>query len=407
LARAGLALYKYLTESEVKLSETVTENAVAVKQDADLCSSCSICSTLCPYDALRKDAETGKITLEIEKCQVCGLCYSSCPAKAIDTIYYDIASLARYLDKAKQEYDSDTLLIMCRGSAPDTDGVREMFGVDKFVPLSVPCVGRVPDELFLKALVMGMKGINVLACDEDFCRYERGSSVTGRRIYGLNILWEQLGFGKDVINLKRNTLKVTADTNLCISCGNCVYYCPYDAAKLESPGAVSFNLALCQGCGLCVAMCPAIALDLDNWERERISALISKLSSEMKSPKTLVFRCQWAVFPSLESEQPAPNVRFIDMPCASRVDIGHILESFRQGVDGVLIAACSEEDCKQEKASGKTKHSVDRLKERLGQIGLQDRLHFCTVSPRYPEQFSRELEQFNKNIEEMSIEVSK
>ncbi len=380
------------------MSETVTRDVVAIKQNVDYCSSCSICSTLCPYEALTKDPETGRITLEIEKCQVCGLCYSSCPAKAIDTLYYDVASLERYLEKAKREHAADTMVIMCRGSAPDFAGVEELFGVKKFIPLAVPCIGRVPEEVFLKAIVMGISHINVLACDEDYCRYEKGSSVTGRRITGLNLLLQQMEYGEDVINLKRHSLKVKVDTEKCIMCGNCVFFCPYGAARLESPGAVSFDLACCRGCGLCVAMCPAIALDLDNWERERISAIISRAAKEMKPPKILVFRCQWAVFPQLNGEKPLPNVRFIDLPCASRIDNFHILEALQKGMDGVLIAACSEEDCKQEKASGKAEHSVARLKERLGQIGLQDRLHFCSVTPRYPEQFTRELEQFSQNI---------
>ena len=389
------------------MNESVTQEVLAVKQNVDYCSSCSICSTLCPYEALKKDAETGKIVLEIEKCQVCGLCYSACPAKAIDTIYYDVASLTRYLEKAKQKYDSDTLLIMCKGSAPDFAGVEEMFGVTKYIPLSVPCVGRIPEEVLFKALIMGIKEINILACDEDYCRFERGSSVTERRVLGLNLLLEQLGYGRDIITIKRHSLKVKADTDLCISCGNCVFYCPYDAAKLESPGVVSFDLSYCRGCGLCVAMCPALALDLDNWERERISALVSRLAPEMQSPKILVFRCQWAVFPSLNDGEPVSNIRFIDLPCASRVDVSNILEAFQKGVDGVLIAACSEEDCKQEKASAKAQHSVAKLQEKLGQIGLQDRLYFCTVTPRRPEQFDSELEQFSQKIEAIGSKESK
>ena len=381
------------------MSETTIEEVVAVKQDEDYCSSCSICSTLCPYEALKKDAETGKILLEIEKCQVCGLCYATCPAKAIDTIYYDVASLTSYLEKAKQKYDSDNLVIMCKGSAPDFTGVEEMFGVTKFVPLSVPCVGRIPEEVLLKAIGMGMSKIYTLACDEDYCRFQKGSAVAGRKIMALNLLLDQLGYGKEVITLKQNSLKVTVDTDLCIACANCVFYCPYDAAKLEGQGAISFDMALCRGCGLCVAMCPALALDLENWEKERISGLVSQISSAVRSPKVLVFRCQWAAFPPLNGEGLAPNIGLIDLPCASRVDTAHILQAFQKGVDGVLIAACAEEDCKQEKASGKAQHSVAKLGDRLGQIGLQDRLRFCTVTPRYPEQFGRELEQFSQEIE--------
>jgi coenzyme F420-reducing hydrogenase delta subunit len=388
------------------MSEQAIQEIVAVKQDVDYCSSCSICSTLCPYEALTKDAETNKITLDIAKCQVCGLCYANCPARVIDIIYYDLDSLIKYLEKAKQEYASDTLVIMCRGSAPDMAGVEELFGVSKFIPLLVPCVGRIPEEIYLKAILMGIKKICLLACDEDYCRYDRGSPVTGRKVLVLNILLNQLGYGQEVVTLKRHSLKVKADRDLCISCGNCVFYCPYDAAKLDSPGAVDFDLALCRGCGLCVAMCPAFALDLENWEEERISDLISQVSSEMKSPKILVFRCQWAVFPSLNGEV-APNVGTIDLPCASRIDASHVLEAFQNGIEGILIAACSEEDCRQEKASGKAQHSMAALGERLDQLGLQERLHFCTTSPRYPEEFNKELEQFSQKIKAIGSKESK
>ena len=389
------------------MNEQVIEERVALEINEDYCSSCSICSSLCPYEALKKDTETGKIFLEIEKCQVCGLCYSTCPAKAIDTIYYDIDSLTKYLERAKQEYECDELVIMCKGSAPDFAGIERLFGVAKFIPLSVPCVGRISEEVFLKAILMGIKRIYVLACDEDYCRFDRGSPIIGRKILALNLLLGQLGYGTEVITLNRNSLKVKVDKDLCIACGNCVFYCPYDAAKLDSPGIVSFDLSACKGCGLCVAMCPALALDLENWERESISTLIAKLSSEMKPPKILVFRCQWAVFPPLNNGELAPNIRLIDLPCASRVDTFHILEAFQKGVDGILIAACSEDDCKQEGTSKNAEHSVTTLRERLGQIGLQDRLHFCTVAPRYPERFDRELEQFSERIQTTCAKESK
>lgn len=379
------------------MSQQTIHDVVAVKQNEDYCSHCSICSSLCPYEALKKEAETGKIFLDIEKCQVCGLCYSTCPARAIDILYYDLGSLINYLEKAKQEYDSDTLVIMCNGSAPDFNGVERLFGVSKFIPLIVPCVGRIPEEIYFNAILKGIRGINILACDEDYCRYDRGSPVTKRKILALNLLLNQLGYGQGVINLKRHSLKVKVDKNLCIACGNCVFYCPYNAAKLESPGGINFDLTACRGCGLCVAMCPAIALDLENWEKERISTLITKLASEMEPPKILVFRCQWAVFPLLNGGL-SPNIRFIDLPCAARVDNFHILGAFQKGIDGVLIAACSEEDCKQEKVSGKAKHSIATLRKRLSQIGFQDRLHFCTVAPRYLGEFDRELDQFSQKI---------
>jgi F420-non-reducing hydrogenase iron-sulfur subunit len=336
--------------------------------------------------------------LEIEKCQVCAICYSSCPAKAIDIIYYDINYLTRYLENAKDEYKSDSLVIMCKGSAPDFEDVEKLFGILEFIPLSVPCVGRIPAEVLLKAIsTMGIKRIYILACDENYCRFERGSLITGLRVTALNVLLEQLGYGKEVIKFKQHSQKVKVDRNKCISCGNCVFYCHYNAARLEH-GAATFDLELCRGCGLCVTLCPALALDLEHWEEDRISTLISKLSKEKKKPNILVLRCQWSVFPKLD-EELGFNVHVIDMPCAARVDPLHIVEAFRQGIDGILIAACTDEDCKSKTGSKEARRLTTALKKTLSQIGLEERLYFCSVAPRYPESFYEELQQFKERIE--------
>ena len=208
------------------------------------------------------------------------------------------------------------------------------------------------------------------------------------------------------LELQPGIPEIEFDENLCIGCGNCAFYCPYEAVKLKSSGVASFNLASCKGCGLCVARCPAIALDMENWERERISSLISQLSAEMKPPKILVFRCQWAVLPPLDTEL-IQNTRAIDLPCAARVDTFHILEAFQEGADGVLVVACPEQDCHRQGGSREAQHSVAVLRERLSQIGLQDRLHFCTVTPRYPEEFNQELEQFSQRIKAIGSKESK
>jgi coenzyme F420-reducing hydrogenase delta subunit len=72
----------------------------------------------------------------------------------------------------------------------------------------------------------------------------------------------------------------------------------------------------------------------------------------------------------------------------------------------VLIAACAEDDCKLEGAGGKVQRPVAALQERLEQVGYKDRLGFCTVSPRYPEVFTKELAQFSKQIANIGKEES-
>jgi len=173
---------------------------------------------------------------------------------------------------------------------------------------------------------------------------------------------EQLGYGSSTITFKQRSLKVKVNADVCISCGNCVFYCPYHAAKLGEPGVVTFDLAKCRGCGLCVAMCPALALDLENWERDRITELIAQYASEVQSPGVLAFRCQWSVFPPLNGDT-SPNVRYIDLPCSSRVDKYHLVAAFNKGFKGIVVSACTEDDCKQEKASAKAKELAKALEQ--------------------------------------------
>jgi coenzyme F420-reducing hydrogenase delta subunit/Na+-translocating ferredoxin:NAD+ oxidoreductase RNF subunit RnfB len=380
------------------LSQTVAETKVAVNINDDHCSRCTVCSSLCPYDAITQDRDNHRMVLDIEKCQVCGICYSACPAKAIDTIYYSCGSVLKYLEKVKPQYKSDTLVIMCKGSAPDFGEVSRLFGVKDFIPLAVPCVGRISEEVLLGVMVAGIKKINILACDEDYCRFHRGSPLAGRRVIALNRMLEQLGYGEEAITMKRNSLKVTVDKDLCIACGTCVAYCPYHAPTLTSEGGISFDLDACRGCGLCVALCPAFALDMDNWERARISDLIPKLLNEIKPPKILVFRCQWADYPPLNGDM-SPNIGTIDMPCAGRVEAVHVLEALQNGADGVMVVACSEDDCKQEGVSAKSEKVVARIKEKLAQIGLGDKLGFSAVSPRYPGQVEEKVREFRQSLE--------
>jgi len=380
------------------LSQTVAETKVAVNIKEEQCSRCTICSSLCPYDAITQDHENNKMVLDIEKCQVCGICYSACPAKAIETIYYSCGSVLKYLEKVRPQYKSDTLVIMCKGSAPDFSEVGKLFGVKEFIPLAVPCVGRIPEEVLLGVMVAGIKKINILACDEDYCRFQRGSPLAGRRVVALNRMLEQLGYGPEAITLKRNSLKVKVNKDLCIACGTCVACCPYHAPKLESVGGISFDLDACRGCGLCVALCPAFALDMDNWERERISNLIPQLLAEVKPPKILVFRCQWAYYPPLNGDM-SPNVGAIELPCAGRIEAVHVLEALQSGADGVMVVACSEDDCKQEGVSAKAEHVVANIKEKLEQIGLGDKISFSPVSPRYPGQVEEKVREFRQSLE--------
>lgn len=135
---------------------------VAIKLNQDYCSKCRICCSVCPFEAILLNADTSEIRIDIEKCLFCGICASACPSSAIELAYYDNESLIGYVREQIKGLETETLVLMCRGSSSPSceilDVLREQ-GVSKFIPLRLPCMGRVSSEFYLHALVMGIKKI--------------------------------------------------------------------------------------------------------------------------------------------------------------------------------------------------------------------------------------------------------
>lgn len=80
---------------------------------------------------------------------------------------------------------------------------------------------------------------------------------------------------KDEVSLGAATARV--DGNLCASCLICVRTCPYDVPFINSDGQSEINPAKCHGCGMCVAECPAKAIQLMQFEDDRILATVEQL----------------------------------------------------------------------------------------------------------------------------------
>jgi len=66
---------------------------ISAKIDPSKCIACGKCASLCSFNAISKDVETGKFVVEESKCEGCGLCIEICPAKAIT----ELEALTGYL----------------------------------------------------------------------------------------------------------------------------------------------------------------------------------------------------------------------------------------------------------------------------------------------------------------------
>jgi len=384
----------------------------AVNINQDYCSRCSICHSICPYEAIKKDAETGKVEIDLQKCQVCGICYSACPVFAIEMVYYDYASLVNYIDCLRKKVKADTLVFMCRGNSPSTCEVEEILAdqdlsIKNYLPLRLPCSGRIPTEFIFKVLNSGVKNIVSIQCEDEFCRFKEGTKINTRRLFLSRRVLEQLGFKKDAIKVVKYSRKVIYETEKCVGCDKCVFICPYKAIEAEAFATPKILLDYCMGCGACALVCPHHAIQVKGFEFEnvlnRYGQAAEKLKEVDKFPVILVFCCQWAEFPSLDNAEnlSKKNAVSLEVPCFKALDPVHIINALYSGFDGVMAVVCSAEDCKLQEGRDTAERNMNVLIDLLKKTNLHERFQLFEASPRCINDFNQKLDEFFNKIAAM------
>ncbi|UCF45422.1 MAG: hydrogenase iron-sulfur subunit [Candidatus Bathyarchaeota archaeon] len=393
----------------------MSEKCLAVVEiNEDLCSRCCVCHSICPYEAINYDPEADKVEIDIQKCQVCGICYSACPVAAIEMAYYDYDNLLDYVDCVRKKVDSDTLVLMCRGNSPSTCETEEILAdqgicVENYIPLRLPCSGRIPTDFIFKTLNSGVKNIVSIQCEDPFCRYKEGTKINTRRFQLSRNVLEQLGFDKNALKVVKYSRKAVYDTMKCVGCDKCVFICPYDAIKAEPFATPTIIDEDCVGCGACALVCPHQAIEVKGFEFEnvlkRYGESAAKLKAENKAPALLAFICQWSEFSALDNPDTAfldKNVLALEVPCFKAMDPVHVINALQSGFDGVMAAMCSAEDCKLEEGRDTAERNLDVLKDVLKKMNLLDRFEYYEASPRSAGEFNEKLDAFYKKIAAMT-----
>ncbi|MGQ9624892.1 MAG: hydrogenase iron-sulfur subunit [Candidatus Bathycorpusculaceae bacterium] len=390
------------------------EECVAVISiNQDYCSKCSICHSVCPYEAIKRDAETGKVEIDVQKCQLCGICYSACPVFAIEIIYYNYSDLLNYIEKTRKKMRSETLVLMCRGNSPSTLEVEEILAeqglsIKNYIPLRLPCSGRVPTEFVFKVLGSGIKNIVSIQCEDAFCRFKEGTKINTRRLFLGKRVLGQLGFTEDAVRVVKYSRKVVYDTAKCVGCDKCVFICPYAAIEAEAFATPKILYDYCMGCGACALVCPHHAIQLKGFEFEnvlkRYGESAYKLKAKGKSPLVLVFCCQWSEFQALDNSENVllkKNAVALEVPCFKAVDPVHVVNALQSGFDGVMAVVCSAEDCKLQEGRDAAERNMTVLKDYLKKANLLERFELFENSPRCVGVFEQKFDAFFKKIAAM------
>ena len=382
----------------------------AVEINQDLCSRCLVCHSICPYEAINYDKEADKVEIDIQKCQVCGICPSACPVAAIEVAYYDYDQLVDYVDRVRKKVDADTLVLMCRGNSPNTCEVEEILAdqglnIEKYIPMRLPCSGRVPTDFIFKTLNSGVKNIVSIQCEDDFCRYKEGTKVNTRRLQLSKNVLKQLGFPENALTVVKFSRKAVYHTEECVGCDKCVFICPYDAIKAEPFSTPKIIYEDCVGCGACALVCPHQAIEVKGYEFENVLQRYGQAAATMKAnsntPAVLVFSCQWSEFSALDDPDSAlkgKNAMVLEVPCFKGMDPVHVVNALQCGFDGVMGVVCAADDCKLSEGRDTAERNLEVLKEVLKKLNLLDRFEMFELSPRCEGEFKSAFEGFYKKI---------
>jgi F420-non-reducing hydrogenase iron-sulfur subunit len=124
-------------------------------------------------------------------------------------------------------------------------------------------------------------------------------------------------------------------------------------------------------------------------------------------PNILGFLCNWCSYAGADlagtSRMKYPtNLKSIRVMCSGRVDPTFVLEAFRKGVDGVLIAGCHPGDCHYQSGNYKTNRRVKLLKKLLEELGIEpQRVRFEYVSASEGQKFATVVTEFVAEIKKL------
>ncbi len=125
-------------------------------------------------------------------------------------------------------------------------------------------------------------------------------------------------------------------------------------------------------------------------------------------PRIIGFLCNWCSYAGADLAgvsrfQYPTNLRVIRVMCSGRVHPAHIMEAFKNGADGVLIAGCHPpNDCHYISGNLKAQRRVALLKKVLTQLGInENRLRLEWVSAAEGDKFAKLIQDFTDNLTEM------
>jgi F420-non-reducing hydrogenase iron-sulfur subunit len=125
-------------------------------------------------------------------------------------------------------------------------------------------------------------------------------------------------------------------------------------------------------------------------------------------PKIIGFLCNWCSYAGADLAgvsriQYPTNIRIIRVMCSGRVDPAFVLEGFKNGADGILIAGCHlPSDCHYDSGNFKALRRITLLKKTLKEFGIEpERLRLEWISASEGEKFAQVVTEMVEEIKKL------
>jgi F420-non-reducing hydrogenase iron-sulfur subunit len=125
-------------------------------------------------------------------------------------------------------------------------------------------------------------------------------------------------------------------------------------------------------------------------------------------PTIIGFLCNWCAYAGADLAgtsriQYPPNIRIVRVMCSGRIDPIFILEAFKNGADGVLVAGCHlPSDCHYLSGNFKAQKRVLFLKKVLFELGIEpERLRLEWISASEGNKFASVVKDMVTKLKEL------
>jgi len=154
--------------------------------DVEKCTSCGICASRCPYNAVNVDEEKKSPAHIIPiLCKGCGTCAADCPTNAITMTNFTDAMILRQIDIALRENAQGKVLIFacnwCSYAGADLSGTSRVQYPTNTRIVRTMCSGRVDIDFIKHCFERGAGVVMLTGCHPQDCHYISGNDFAIKR----------------------------------------------------------------------------------------------------------------------------------------------------------------------------------------------------------------------------------